>query len=215
MLWRFNNTRSLIASFRARPSTNNATHSTRLRSTTAKPKPSPPASPAPERPSDYSSRPIRRGIAWAASLFLTVHIFISYVLDYGLCDGISMLPTFNSFGDAVLISKYYRRGREVKVGDVISYVHPIYPETRGLKRIVGIEGDFVLRDTPGAELEEGEEKMLQVCANSRLAVVLMLRLRLLLLIHGFCRCPKVTAGSLETTWNIRAIRGCLDLFQWL
>lgn len=88
-----------------------------------------------------------------------------------------MLPTFNSFGDAVLISKYYRRGRGVKVGDVISYMHPIEPEITGLKRIVGMEGDFVLRDTPGIGKGEGGEKMLQVCANFSLAVVLTLGLQ--------------------------------------
>ena len=74
-----------------------------------------------------------------------------------------MLPTINSFGDAVLVSKYYRRGRGVKVGDIISYTHPIIPEMKALKRVVGMEGDFVLRDTPGTGLDESEEKMLQAC----------------------------------------------------
>ena len=68
------------------------------------------------------------------------------------------MPTFNSFGDCVLTSKYYRRGRGVKVGDVVSYVHPIYPDQRAIKRVVGLEGDFVLRDTPG----KGEGVMIQV-----------------------------------------------------
>ena len=109
-------------------------------------------------------------------MFLAGHIFVGYVLEYGWCDGISMLPTFNSFGDAVLISKYYRRGRGVKVGDVISYAHPVLPEVRGLKRIVGMEGDFVLRDTPGIAPEEGEEKMLQVRANCKFPVLSIVRL---------------------------------------
>jgi inner membrane protease subunit 1 len=92
-----------------------------------------------------------------------VHIVTEYVVSYGTCDGVSMLPTINSFGDAVLISKYYRRGRGVKVGDIISYTHPIIPEMKALKRVVGMEGDFVMRDTPGTGLDESEEKMLQVC----------------------------------------------------
>ena len=162
MFRRLISARSYTANIKARTSTTNATHHTRSRSTTAKSKPSTSTSPASDRSNDASSRPVRRGIALAASLFLTYHILVSYVLDYGLCDGISMLPTFNSFGDGVLISKYYRRGRGVKVGDVISYTHPIIPEIRGLKRIVGMEGDFVLRDTPGIAEEEGEEKMMQV-----------------------------------------------------
>ena len=169
MLQRLVSIRSLSTNIIARPSTGNPTHYIGLRSTTSKSKPSPPASAA----FHPYYHPIHRGIVLAASFFLTWHIVTGYVLDYGLCDGISMLPTLNSFGDAVLISKYYRRGRGVKVGDVISFAHPVIPETRGLKRIVGMEGDFVLRDTPGVGLEQREEQMLQVCANFRLAVVLI------------------------------------------
>jgi hypothetical protein len=80
-----------------------------------------------------------------------------------------MLPTFNSFGDNVLISRYYRRGRGIKVGDVVSYAHPIHPDVTGLKRVLGLEGDFVLRETPHNDLEgvalgkgNGPEKMIQV-----------------------------------------------------
>ena len=72
-----------------------------------------------------------------------------------------MIPTFNSYGDAVLISKYYRRGRGVQVGDVVSYAHPIHPEQRAIKRVMGLEGDFVLRDTPGI----GSGTMLKVSGS--------------------------------------------------
>ena len=180
MLRRLISTRSLTANIKVTPFITNATRYIRFRSTTlkSKSKPSPEALPSPDRSYDTSSHPIRRGIAWAVSFFLTWHIITGYVLFYGPCDGISMLPTFNSFGDAVLISNFYRRGRGVKVGDVISYIHPIEPETTGLKRIAGMEGDFVLRDTPSFGLEDGQEKMLQVCAEFSLANVLSLRLDL-------------------------------------
>ncbi len=148
--------RALANVIRAQSSTLRAVRGNRYKPTTSKAEPS--------RPShERRVHPILRGIAWAAALFLTGHIVTEYVVSYGTCDGISMLPTINSFGDAVLISKYYRRGRGVKVGDIISYTHPIIPEIKGLKRIVGMEGDFVLRDTPGLGLDESEEKMLQVC----------------------------------------------------
>ena len=101
--------------------------------------------------------------AWATSAFLTTHILTAYVVSFGPCDGISMMPTINSFGDWVFVSKYHRRGRGIQVGDIISYTHPIMPETMALKRVAGLEGDFVLRDTPGTGQHEGEEKMLQVC----------------------------------------------------
>ena len=58
-----------------------------------------------------------------------------------------MLPTINIVGDYLVVSKLHSRGRECKVGDVISYVHP----TRGpgdhiAKRVVGMPGDLVVMD---------------------------------------------------------------------
>ena len=156
MFHRYLRTSALALTIRAKPSTINATRGSRYKSTASTPGLSRPLR---ERP----LHPILRYTAWATSLFLTVHIVTEYVVSYGPCDGVSMLPTINSFGDAVLVSKYYRRGKGVKVGDIISYTHPIIPDMKALKRVVGMEGDFVLRDTPGTGLDESEEKMLQVC----------------------------------------------------
>nr|POF18667.1 hypothetical protein CFP56_62175 [Quercus suber] len=79
-----------------------------------------------------------------------------------------MTPTLQSF-DWLLISKYYRRGREVKVGDLVSFRHPVNRETYAVKRVIGLPGDFVLRDTPGKN-----EVMIQVSckACARHAIVL-------------------------------------------
>jgi len=62
-----------------------------------------------------------------------------------------MLPTIAVDGDWVLISKYYRRGRGVAVGDIVSYEHPMRRGYRAVKRIVAMPGDFVLRDTPRSD----------------------------------------------------------------
>lgn len=69
-----------------------------------------------------------------------------------------MLPTLESSGTSVLISKFYRRGRGIEVGDMVSFTHPIEPEFRAIKRVIGMPGDFVLRDTPG----KGDGMMIQV-----------------------------------------------------
>ena len=69
-----------------------------------------------------------------------------------------MLPTLASSGTSVVISKWYRRGRGVEVGDMVSFKHPIDPESSAIKRVVGMPGDFVLRDTPG----KGDGTMIQV-----------------------------------------------------
>lgn len=60
-----------------------------------------------------------------------------------------MSPTMNSTGDWLLLSKRYRHGRGIVVGDMVSYRHPIEQDSYGVKRVVGMPGDFVLRDTPG------------------------------------------------------------------
>ena len=59
-----------------------------------------------------------------------------------------MLPTLEVVGDRVLISKHYRRGRDVEVGDVIAFDSVVNPNERVIKRVLGMEGDYVLRDTP-------------------------------------------------------------------
>ena len=60
-----------------------------------------------------------------------------------------MLPTLNVIGDWVYISKLYRRGKGIQVGDVVSFKHPLVPGMRASKRVLGMPGDFVLRNTPG------------------------------------------------------------------
>ncbi|EKG20479.1 Peptidase S26A signal peptidase I [Macrophomina phaseolina MS6] len=85
---------------------------------------------------------------WAGTLLYTLKF------TYGA----SMVPTISTIGDAVLISKRHRRGRSVGVGDLVSYEHPFKPGYGVIKRVVGMPGDFVLRDTPG----EGEGLVVQV-----------------------------------------------------
>lgn len=73
-----------------------------------------------------------------------------------------MLPTLSVNGDAVLLSKYYRRGRGVRVGDLVTFSHPREPDAGALKRVVGMPGDFVCT---GERVRggEGEERgMIQV-----------------------------------------------------
>lgn len=82
--------------------------------------------------------------------------------------GPSMLPTLSVIGDSVLISKRYRRGKGVKVGDVVEIRHPVpdYPQHGAVKRVIGLGGDFVVRSSPPGWptkiLDEGQERMIQV-----------------------------------------------------
>lgn len=88
-------------------------------------------------------------LIWGTGVILAFHICCEYFFTFGQAEGISMTPTMNGTGDWLLLSKMYRRGRYVKVGDLVSFKHPIDEGTFGVKRVIGMPGDFVLRDTPG------------------------------------------------------------------
>lgn len=72
-----------------------------------------------------------------------------------------MLPTFEVINDAVLVDRWYRRGRGIKVGDCVTFDSMVHPEDKAIKRVLGLEGDYVLRDTPGT----GSQQMVQVSRN--------------------------------------------------
>ena len=71
-----------------------------------------------------------------------------------------MLPTISARGDGVLISKSHRRGRGVKVGDLVDFEHPLVPGVRAIKRVLGMPGDFVeVGDWQGGGRSVGQENM--------------------------------------------------------
>jgi len=69
-----------------------------------------------------------------------------------------MIPALAASGDWVLLDKLYTKSSDLKIGDLVSFAHPLDPESRAIKRIVGMPGDFVCRDTPG----EGRGVMMRV-----------------------------------------------------
>ena len=87
-------------------------------------------------------------VKWAVGITLAAHVWSEYFFTLSLAEGISMNPTMNATGDWLLLSKRYRRGRGIEVGDMVSYKHPIDQDSYGVKRVIGMPGDFVLRDSP-------------------------------------------------------------------
>ncbi|KAK8189376.1 peptidase S24/S26A/S26B/S26C [Phyllosticta capitalensis] len=94
---------------------------------------------------------------FVAGYFL-LHAFWTYGFTIRPTAGASMVPNLPTFGTAVLISKQHRRGRNIEVGDLVSFDHPMKLGESAIKRVIGMPGDFVLRDTP----EKGDGIMLQV-----------------------------------------------------
>ena len=71
-----------------------------------------------------------------------------------------MLPTLSERGDWVYISKLYRRGKGIVVGDLVSVKHPMFHGEGASKRILGLAGDFVVMGKSSGGGKRGEEEMM-------------------------------------------------------
>jgi hypothetical protein len=105
----------------------------------------------------YLGHPARVFGATLKSFFL-FHLFWDYFYEFSPTRGASMLPTFEVTGDGVISSKWYRRGRGIAVGDVITFDSVVEPGEKVIKRVIGLQGDYVCMDTPGT----GSDAMIQV-----------------------------------------------------
>ena len=59
-----------------------------------------------------------------------------------------MYPTLPSHLSYNVFSRRHKHGKNVQVGDLIVFHSPIFPGEQACKRIIGMPGDYVLRD-PG------------------------------------------------------------------
>jgi signal peptidase I len=143
-------------------------------------------------------------LVYGLGIALAGHIFFNYCFTITPCYGISMLPTFNSFGDSVVVSKYYRQGRGIQVGDIVSYTHPVEREVTAMKRVIGMPGDFVQRDTPG-----GESGMMLQARPYKRCIVSRKRL-----IEFVIRFQRDIVGWWEITSSTPATLVYLDLYRW-
>ncbi|OQU97563.1 hypothetical protein CLAIMM_03476 isoform 3 [Cladophialophora immunda] len=62
--------------------------------------------------------------------------------------GPSMYPSMPSSLSYNIYSRRHKRGKDIKVGDVIVFESPIFLRGVACKRVIGMPGDYVLRDPP-------------------------------------------------------------------
>ncbi|KAI5287506.1 hypothetical protein KEM54_005948 [Ascosphaera aggregata] len=117
-----------------------------------------------------SSRMVRNPVAtlskWlfvGATLFCG-HITVSeYFLYFNTAWGPSMYPTLETSGQFLLGNMRYRYGKGIDVGDVIIFKNPLYLNDHVAKRVIGMPGDLVLRNTPpGDDKRHPDELMVEV-----------------------------------------------------
>ena len=135
-------------------------------------------------------------------MFAFFHLVEAYFVTLAPASGPSMLPTLETVGDTVLFSRLNRFGRRVRVGDLVVYVIPPYPTTVGIKRVIGMPGDYVLKNPP----DSGSGEMIQVgfCSPERAEPVA----------DGGCRFPKGIAGWRVTTSGRLGTHTCLVPSPW-
>ncbi|KAK0383446.1 hypothetical protein NLU13_9357 [Sarocladium strictum] len=113
---------------------------------------------SPSRRSLFSNPWILGGTIFIQAACL-VHYVFANVWSAQSARGPSMLPTLSVMGDWIVHDHTYHRGRGVVVGDLVSFRIPSQEGQVGVKRVIGMPGDYVLMGTPG---EEGQDKMIQV-----------------------------------------------------
>ncbi|KAI1648173.1 LexA/Signal peptidase [Daldinia loculata] len=86
------------------------------------------------------------------------HLLVTYGYSTGYGWGPSMLPTFLTMNEWFVTDRSHRRGRGVRVGDCVVYSIPVEPGEEGIKRVLGLPGDYVLLNSPGV----GADTMIQI-----------------------------------------------------
>lgn len=63
-------------------------------------------------------------------------------------EGPSMFPTLPDKDSVAIYSRLHKHGRNVKVGDIVLAYSPYFLHEMVAKRVIGMPGDYVVRDPP-------------------------------------------------------------------
>jgi hypothetical protein len=90
----------------------------------------------------YTARPF----LYVAGSLASYKLISEYLIALEGSSGPSMFPTLRVDGDFLLISRFQRYGRGVRIGDLVVYAQPQFSHFGAAKRIVGMPGDYVVVD---------------------------------------------------------------------
>lgn len=94
----------------------------------------------------FTAREVISFGSYLARAFAFGHLVSVSYYEFKLTGGESMLPTLNTQWDYVHLSKVYKFGRGVQMGDIIVLAKPTEPEERVVMRITGMPGDIIIID---------------------------------------------------------------------
>lgn len=75
---------------------------------------------------------------------------MTYLYDANSTTGWSMYPTMPPSSAWLILSRRHARRQDVQLGDVVEAHSPIQHHGRVAKRVIGMPGDYVVRDPPYA-----------------------------------------------------------------
>lgn len=81
--------------------------------------------------------------------FLVWYIFVNeFIFDFFLLEGESMMPTFDAYGNIVIIDKISHKLNYLNYnkGDIVCLVNPVNPKMYMCKRITKMENEIILDD---------------------------------------------------------------------
>lgn len=110
----------------------------------------------------YLGHPGRVFVA-TGQLLAAGHFFLTYFYSWGAVSGPSMLPGWDIWGKGAIVSHRHRRGKNVRVGDVVKFKVPFLKSEEAIKRVAGLPGDYVLVHGPESERDEMIQVGLGVC----------------------------------------------------
>lgn len=102
--------------------------------------------------------PIRYTLTACMKSIFAAHAFYTYFYTVETGIGASMVPTISVKDDWFLINRSHRRGRNIRVGDIVMFDSVVVPGECAFKRVLGLEGDCVMIGTPGS----GNDQMIRV-----------------------------------------------------
>ncbi|KIV93459.1 signal peptidase I [Exophiala mesophila] len=93
-------------------------------------------------PVSYVIQMVTAGVAiWASTALISHH-----VITTSNSIGPSMYPSMPETLSVNIISRRHQKGKNIRLGDVIIFDSPIFPRGSACKRVVGMPGDYILRD---------------------------------------------------------------------
>jgi inner membrane protease subunit 1 len=96
------------------------------------------------------ARLVRSAILFGTACYCTGTLAEYYIMSWGIASGPSMFPTMPTYDHRIWTDARKRQGKGLELGDCINFYSPIFDSSLAGKRVIGMPGDYVVRDPDNA-----------------------------------------------------------------